>query len=214
MMKKGSVRFFSRIFPVLLGLFLAGCKLASVNVTVVGERSALENQMLGSYAALDEDLQMSASVRGIDPTGKIETPPPKSAEKLAAEKARETQQLYADDLYLAKSLQWVGEKKDGHLALLPLERSSKSTLLSAEQQQFIKQVQEPELTDIVRQLNEAREAIWKRILETTPGLQPGDLPKVQELFAKLRYEEALPGEMLENEKGQFEPRAERQLSGQ
>jgi len=59
----------------LLMLALSGCTLAKVDVNVVSERTALENQVLGSYNALTQDVLLVASVRGVDPSGVIKTRP-------------------------------------------------------------------------------------------------------------------------------------------
>ena len=65
---------------VLLMAALSACTLAKVDVNVVSERTALENQVLGSYNALTQDVLLVASVRGVDPTVAIKTPPKKSRE--------------------------------------------------------------------------------------------------------------------------------------
>ena len=58
-----------------LALFVSGCTLAKVDVNVVSERTSLENQVLGTYNSLSEDMLLVASVRGVSPTGKVEAPP-------------------------------------------------------------------------------------------------------------------------------------------
>ena len=52
---------------------LAGCtqKLVDVNVTIVDQKTALENQILGSYEELDNEVLLLASVRSVDEEGKL-----------------------------------------------------------------------------------------------------------------------------------------------
>ena len=60
---------------------LAGCGGPLVGVTVVDERTALENQILGTYEELNQEVLLVASVRYIDAKGKLkktaEVPPGK-----------------------------------------------------------------------------------------------------------------------------------------
>ncbi len=60
----------------LVLVFVAGCGGPLVGVTVVDERTALENQVLGTYEELNREVLLVASVRYIDPKGKLK----KSAE--------------------------------------------------------------------------------------------------------------------------------------
>jgi hypothetical protein len=101
---------------------LAGCTLAKVDVNVVSERTALENQVLGSYNALSDDVLLVASVRGVDPTGKITIPPRKSREYQNAVMAMETLAFHEDDVDAFKRLGWVGENNVGLLAPFPINR--------------------------------------------------------------------------------------------
>ena len=105
--------FLRDIFLVVMWCALAGCTLAKVDVNVVSQRTALENQVLGSYNALSDDVLLVASVRGVDPTGKIETPPRKSREYQNAVTAMETLAFHEDDVDAFKRLGWVGENNSG-----------------------------------------------------------------------------------------------------
>src|SRR5512140_3401461 len=92
------------IVSLLVSLLLGGCTLAKVDVNVVSERTSLENQVLGTYNRLSEDLLLVASVRGVSPTGKIEAKPPASPEQQDATRALETISFHADDLESFKRL--------------------------------------------------------------------------------------------------------------
>jgi len=54
---------------------LPGCGGPLVGVTVVDERTALENQVLGTYEELNQEVLLVASVRYIDPKGKLKPTP-------------------------------------------------------------------------------------------------------------------------------------------
>jgi len=191
-------------------LLLNACTLAKVEVNVVGSRTALENQVMGSYEALDEDLQQVASVRAIDPTGKIKEPPPQTREKDEALRATQTIQFRQDDLNCLKELGWVGEKRDGEIAALPYDREKSLKAASKELRDFGERIKDGEVTEIVTQINAARLVVWKRLIETNASLKEEDLPKIREIFGKLNYESARPGEMLQSETDptRFEPKLE------
>ena len=99
---------------VILAL-LTGCTLADVNVEVISERTALENQVLGSYNALDAQMLLTASVRGVDASGNIARPPAHSREYKDTLRAMQTLDFHADDLERFKRLGWVGENNQGRV---------------------------------------------------------------------------------------------------
>src|SRR6185369_6991194 len=106
----------------MLSLFLlGGCTLAKVDVNVVSERTSLENQVLGTYNSLSEDLLLVASVRGVSPTGTIEAPPRRSPEQQDATRALETIAFHADDLDAFMRLGWAGENREGLITPFPRE---------------------------------------------------------------------------------------------
>ena len=76
----------------LLALVLAGCggKLMDVNVTIVDQKTALENQILGSYEELGNDVLLLASLRSVDEEGKL-----KSATEIPKGKLRALRAMHA-----------------------------------------------------------------------------------------------------------------------
>ncbi|HSF58812.1 MAG TPA: hypothetical protein VLD83_12135, partial [Candidatus Binatia bacterium] len=61
----------SLVMMTLLPAFLTACGGPLVGVTVVDERTALENQVLGTYQELNQQVMLVASVRYIDSKGKL-----------------------------------------------------------------------------------------------------------------------------------------------
>ena len=60
-------------FSIYISFFcITGCakKLVDVNVTIVDQKTALENQILGSYEELGNEMLLG-SVRSVDEEGKI-----------------------------------------------------------------------------------------------------------------------------------------------
>ena len=61
-------------FSIYIYFFcITGCseKLVDVNVTIVDQKTALENQILGSYEELGNEVLLLASVRSLDEEGKL-----------------------------------------------------------------------------------------------------------------------------------------------
>jgi hypothetical protein len=94
--------------PVIFGLIflLSGCTLAKVDVNVVSERTSLENQVLGTYNSLNEDMLLVASVRGVSPGGVLDTAVRQTPEQADAVKALETIAFHADDIDAFKRFGW------------------------------------------------------------------------------------------------------------
>jgi uncharacterized protein YdbL (DUF1318 family) len=170
-----------------LTLFI-GCGGPLVGVTVVDERTALENQVLGTYQELNQEVMLVASVRYIDPKGKLkqtaELPPGKK------EVARALQRISfnKDDLNRFKAMGVVGENTKGGVSLLSPEK------VPAKDKAF--------LDNLLKEENEDRLVVMHRVVETNETLTPQDLPKVHNMFAALNRDKAMKGEwvQLENEK--------------
>ena len=190
--------FFLRdVFLVVMLSVSAGCTLAAVDVNVVSQRTALENQVLGSYNALSDDVLLVASVRGVDPTGKIKTAPRKSREHQNAVMAMETLAFHEDDVDAFKRLGWVGENNLGLLTLFPMNKENTPDDLQA----FAARYPQDEFLSVVKQANRAREVVMMRVIETNADFTEKDLPRIKGVFAKLNREKALPGERVQKEGG-------------
>jgi uncharacterized protein YdbL (DUF1318 family) len=183
----------------LIIMALSGCTLAKVDVNVVSERTALENQVLGSYNALTQDVLLVASVRGVEPSGAIKTQPKKSREHQNAVEAVETLAFHDDDVDAFKRLGWVGEDNEGRLAPFPLQREKVPDELKG----FADRYQRAEFDSVVVQVNKARDAVMQRVVDTNPDLTDKDLPLIRSIFARLNRENALSGEKIQQEDGSW-----------
>ncbi|MDP2848166.1 MAG: DUF1318 domain-containing protein [Humidesulfovibrio sp.] len=184
---------------VCLALTLSGCTLAEVKVNVASERTSLENQILGSYNSLSEETLLVASVRGVDPLGRIQTPPKKSQEQQDAIAAMQVLSFHADDVESFKRLGWVGEDNKGLLTPFGLARDKTPDDLK----DFAARFRQQEFDSVLREVNAAREVIMRRAIETNASLTPADLPKVQAVFAKLAADTSRPGDKLQASDGNW-----------
>jgi uncharacterized protein YdbL (DUF1318 family) len=188
------------MFPIwfrkggLVGLAaLAGCTLADVKVDVVSERTALENQVLGTYNSLDTEMLLVASVRGVDSTGRIRATPRQSREQQDAVLAMQVLSFHEDDLQAFKRLGWVGENAEGLLATFPLTRGGAPEDLG----DFAERYGEEEFRAVTEAINRARETVMQRVIDLNEDLTEEDLPEVRRIFGKLNAEAALSGEKVQ-----------------
>ena len=165
----------------------------------MSERTALENQVLGSYNALTDDVLLVASVRGVDTSGKIKTPPQKSREHQNAVEAVETLAFHEDDVDAFKRLGWVGENNLGLLTPFPMSKEK----IPDDLQAFSARYPAKEFAAVVEQVNRARDVVMMRVVKTNANFTEKDLPQIKSVFAKLNREKALPGEKIQKENGSW-----------
>lgn len=188
-----------RIAAAALVLSLTGCTLAEVKVNVASERTSLENQILGSYNSLSEETLLVASVRGVDPLGRIQTPPRVSREKQDAVAAMQVLSFHADDVDAFKRLGWAGEDNRGLLKAFAITRDKAPDDL----RDFAARYREQEFQAVLAEVNRAREVVMRRAVETNPNLTQADMPRVRAVFAKLAADTARPGDRIQESDGNW-----------
>ena len=189
-------------FSVLFALFclVSGCTLAKLDVNVVSERTSLENQVLGTYNSLNEDMLLVASVRGVSPTGKIEAPPRHTPEQVDATRALETVAFHADDIETFKRFGWVGENQEG--LLTPFAREIPKGV-SKELHAFAANYSEAEFQQVVKEVNAARETLMMRVVQTNENFTAKDLPAIRKVFAKMNRQNSAPGSKVQEPDGRW-----------
>jgi uncharacterized protein YdbL (DUF1318 family) len=182
----------ARVGAVLAVLALAvGCggPLVDVNVTVVDQKTSLENQILGSYQELGDDMMLLASVRSVDKEGKLKSMPSLPPGKLKAIRAMQRREFNRDDIQTLKQSGVVGEGNDGLLVFFENERTQKDPTFKAFAQNQVKEE------------NEDRLATLERVVAVNENLSEGDLPKVRKIAASLNRDNAKSGEKIQLETG-------------
>lgn len=176
---------------LLLALICAlpGCGGPLVGVTVVDERTALENQVLGTYQELNQEVLLVASVRYIDPKGKLQPAPKVPPGKKKVIRAIQRASFNKDDIDQLKGKAILGENNLGGLTLL-----SPDTVEPA-QQAFVQ--------NLVQEENEDREIIMRRVIETNEKLADKDLPRIRKMFAALNRDKAQVGDMIQLENDEW-----------
>ncbi|QPJ64609.1 MAG: YdbL family protein [Candidatus Nitrohelix vancouverensis] len=174
-----------------LALSACGGPLVSVDVTVVDQKTALENQILGSYEEIGNDMLLLASVRSVDETGALKTVAEVPKDKRAAIQARQRQEFNQDDIAQFKKDACAGETAEGDLAFLDKTCANKD-------EQFLTFAK-----TIIAEENESRQVILERIIATNETFSVDDMPKVRKIFAGLNRDKAKPGEWIQLENGEW-----------
>jgi uncharacterized protein YdbL (DUF1318 family) len=176
------------ILSGLLVTQLAGC--VSAKIAVVDERTALENQILGSYEELDRDLQLLASVRSMDLAGETREAPSFVQVRALAVQARQTQQFNRDDIDEMKSAGCLGEANSGYLSLRHCQAASNPQV-------------KKRLDRLVKSENDARKLVLSFVVTTSPDLTEKDLAQVTQAFARMQREKAKPGDWVQDDSGKW-----------
>jgi hypothetical protein len=177
------------IFIACLAFLLTACGGPLIGVTVVDERTALENQVLGTYQELNQQVMLVASVRYIDPKGKLKQTQALPPGKKDVVRALQRVSFNKDDLNRFKSLGIIGENNEGGVTLLEPGK------IEPGERAFVE--------NLVKEENEDRLIIMSRILETNETLSPTDLPRVHKMFAALNRDNALRGELIQLDNGKW-----------
>lgn len=181
-------------------MFISACTLAKVDVNVVSERTSLENQVLGTYNSLSDDMLLVASVRGVSPTGSIDTPPKHTPEQADAVRAMETIAFHADDIEAFKKLGWVGENLEGLLTEFTREQPKAA---SAELKSFASNYSDAEFQEVVKEVNQAREVMMMRVVQTNENFTVKDLPAIRKVFAGINRRGGQPGSKIQEADGRW-----------
>jgi hypothetical protein len=192
-----------KLISIGLGLafFACGCTLAKVDVNVVSERTSLENQVLGTYNSLSQDMLLVASVRGVSPTGKIEAPPRRSPEQADGTRALETIAFHGDDIERFKRLGWIGENQEGLLTPFPrqLPKAAPEELKS-----FAANYGEAEFQQVLKEVNQSRELLMMRVIQTNENFTSKDLPAIRRVFARINRQNSAPGTRVQDADGNWQ----------
>ncbi len=189
---------------ILLLTLLTGCTLAQVDVEMVSERTALENQVLGTYNALDAQMLLAASVRGVDESGAISEPPRHSREYQNAITAMQTLDFHADDLEAFKRLGWVGENNQGYIESFAMEKDN----VPDDLKDFADRFSESEFEHVVSRVNTARKQLMKRVIYMNENLKESDMPQIERIFAQIQAENAAAGVRIQTEDGSWKTKKE------
>jgi len=170
-------------FLLLIALTsVIGC---AFNFEVTTQKTALENQIMGAYRELDDDLILLSTERG-DGAVKNDS---------AAVYARKNQQFNLDDLAELKSQCLLGETYRGEITVIhPEDRQGCKPFLAADVTLAAKLAVEE---------NRDRSIVWLGLIERSPYLTLKDLPKVRAMYADMTIASLTKGQYFQDAKSRW-----------
>ncbi len=171
-------------FLLLLTFCCISCSIKAPEVRVVGQRSLLEQQILGSYESSVQDQWMLSMLRADSLSRTSPTPWQSEGSLLLTLKRR---RFNADDLQQSLALGYVGEAWDGRLHPM-LDSTFAGDMAAVER--------------LVRQENADR----RMLLERLHLLHPEDSLEVCRVFTRIQQKAAPSGSQVQSEEGEWKTR--------
>ena len=167
-----------KALPLLL---IIACSIKTPEITLTGEKTALENQILGAYDQLtDTNLVTTSKRTSSDRQERKQSP--------AVRQALQTQQFNKDEIDELKRDHVVGENNKGYLDILENENYQHNA-------EFSKIVDA-----LVEEENQSRRIIYQRALALNHK-GADDQDDASTIFAKMQQENAKPGTKIQQLNG-------------
>ena len=175
------------LLPWSLAFLLLGC--INVKLVTIGQKTALERQLVGTCEGLDNELALVASVRG---SGSGPAPAHSELDSKASARAARRRQLFnMDDLLELRRLGCLGEDNSGQTEPRPCDAGRADSAVAERARR------------IASQENEDRAAIIDLALVLDIALTPADREALQQVYARLVRREAEPGTWIQDKDGQW-----------
>ena len=171
----------------------------SINTPVfVDDRTALENQVIGDYEPLEEDLLLITSLPGTVGTSKplgaavaAATDPRVAEAQARLVRILQVEQFNREDLLRYLQQGWVGEQADGYLHLFA-ERIAGESARAREQ-----------IERFVQETNRDRSDLVAALIVISPALAESDRPETERLYGKRQIARLADGMWFENAEGRW-----------
>lgn len=171
---------FGKLF-FLLGVIAYACGCSpkiGVTVNVIDRKTQLENQIAGTYTALQDKAWMIASVRSEEGNKEMAGLPPEEKEVYQAVQNRK---FNSDDIQEFLGAECVGERRDGLLELRPCQRTKEDGNFDG----LVRRLTKEENVD--------RSTEMKGIILKNASLTDGDLPDIKAALGRKNIEAAEKG---------------------
>ena len=196
-MNKGNIT--ATIFCLLS--VICSCTVKPPEITVTGEKTVLERQLLGQYQLSPKEIFLPEADGGIYAAYQTSIPEslttigPSSIEVDTGRReymiALANHRFNLDDLNRFKDQGVIGENNQGFVSLFP----EKAALLTDADRAIINAV--------VKEENQGRQVIMRRVISLRADLTENDLPEIQRIFATRNIEEEKPGRMIQAGNGEW-----------
>lgn len=159
---------------IIVSILLVSCSVKAPEVKITGEKTALENQVIGTYREIEQDSWTIASVR----SGSEGNAQQISEEKKKVLTAVQSRKFNQDDINEFKRDGSVGENNMGYLEI----RETDKLRGDAEYRTRV--------TTIVQEENKDRETIMLRSMQINEIIEDAGQDAVKRVFAKIYQDES------------------------
>lgn len=174
------------LFSIMV-LFIVNCSVKAPEVNVTGEKTALENQVIGTYAEIEQDAWTLASVRSTTPGQQPKMP----AEKKKVFEAVQGRKFNKDDIDEFKKAEIVGENNLGLLEIRGHQELESDPELKNR------------VTKIVEAENNYRQIIMDRIIVLNESAAKAGNENVSRIFAKINQDNSEAGTWIQSDDGKW-----------
>jgi uncharacterized protein YdbL (DUF1318 family) len=186
-MEDKTMKKFTCVILITPVLWIAACSFKAPEVSVTGEMTALEREVLGTYRQIEEDTWMVASTRS---EGKSDTRQI-SPEKKRVLDAMQDQKFNKDDIDEFKRKGYVGENNQGFLSI----RNHEDLNEDASASEFVQKIVDEE--------NASREIIIDRVIQLNDALKNAVKENVMTIFAQMNQENSPAGTWIQKQMGDW-----------
>ncbi|HPG39284.1 MAG TPA: DUF1318 domain-containing protein [bacterium] len=180
---------YSQYYGVLLALAMVilGCSVQVPEFNITGEKTTLENQVLGVYQQIESDSWVIASTRSIGggQTGVI------SAQRKQVLDAVQNRKFNKDEIDEFKRDKVVGENNKGYLEVVPTEKYTGD----ADYKRLVDQV--------IAEENQDREVVYERIIAINQSAAEANEEERNQIFFKLNYDNSPSGTLMQKSDGSW-----------
>ncbi len=185
-------RFISSYPVVLLSIFFLAllinqCSVKAPEVNITGEKTALENQVIGTYEQIEEDVWTLASVRSTNTNQQTTM----SDEKKRVLEAVRGRKFNKDDIVEFLEKGYVGENNQGLLELIDAEKLENDSELKNR------------VVQIIKSENDYRKTIMDRIILLNEYAAEAGEKNVAGVFANINQDNAPSGSWIQNDNGEW-----------
>jgi uncharacterized protein YdbL (DUF1318 family) len=175
------------LFIIFVLLLFLGCSVQVPEFNVTGEKTSLENQVLGAYQQIESDTWVIASTRSI---GSGQTTPMSTRRRQVLE-AVQNRKFNKDEIDEFKKDRVVGENNKGFLTIL----SSEKYKTDDNYRRIVDQV--------VKEENLDREVVYERIVAINQSAAEAGQEERNQIFAKLNFDNSPSGTMIQKPDGEW-----------
>ena len=164
--------------------FWLGCSIKAPEIAVTGEKTALENQVLGQFQQLDDKNGVIASTRSIDPL-------PDSVSSNRVFDAVHRQKFRNDELVELKRKHVIGEGNDGFLAIVSTDEHQTDSSL----RQTVER--------LVNAENDDRRLIYAHMLASSGAKSTEMDSTARAHLVRLNHDQSEPGTLIQLPDGKW-----------